>query len=207
MPSASKAATFSGSVGQPRQVGVFEHVVEREEPPHQHFRGSDPSSAPVPRAERPVDLASVDSAHAAEAAEAGRVLLDGHALRDELANGAAHLLVVATQEGSVHCALVKTPPWKQARAIHSARRPVQPKGSSAFARSFRWTVTVIANSPLPFAVEPVRRWRTEWWAAATSARLQSYRSAFRTVRPPASLSDLRRRNGAMTVALPPFSRS
>ena len=38
---------------------------------------------------------------------------------------------------SVHCARVKTPPWRQARAIHSARRPVQPKGSSALSRPSR----------------------------------------------------------------------
>ena len=61
--------------------------------------GGNSAGIVVPRAESPVDLASVDSAHAAEAAEAGRVLLDGHALRDKLADNAAHPLVVATQKG------------------------------------------------------------------------------------------------------------
>ena len=37
----------------------------------------------------------------------------------------------------VHCGRVNTPPWRQAKAIHSARRPVQPKGPSASSRPFR----------------------------------------------------------------------
>ena len=41
--------------------------------------------------------------------------------------------VVAAEE--THCARVNTFPWKPAKA--GARRPVQAKGSSAFARSFQ----------------------------------------------------------------------
>ena len=53
----------------------------------------------------------------------------------------------------VHCARVKTPPWRQARAIHSARRPVQPKASSAFSRPRRWSIMLLrpfwSSSPEP----------------------------------------------------------
>ena len=46
---------------------------------------------------RPVP-ARVDSAHSTDAVDAGRILFDGHALRDEGADGAAHLFVAATQK-------------------------------------------------------------------------------------------------------------
>ena len=82
---------------EPRQAGMIKHIVEREQAPHQHFRGGDPAAA-VPGAERPVDPARVDSAHSTDAVDAGRILFDGHALRDEGADGAAHLFVVATQK-------------------------------------------------------------------------------------------------------------
>ena len=65
---------------------------------HEHFRGGDPSAADVFGAQRPVDPACVDPAHAADAVDAGRVLFDSHALRDEGLDGAVHLLVVATQK-------------------------------------------------------------------------------------------------------------
>ena len=77
---------------------MIKHIVEREQAPHQHFRGGDPAAAAVPGAERPVDPARVDSAHSTDAVDAGRILFDGHALRDEGADGAAHLFVVATQK-------------------------------------------------------------------------------------------------------------
>ncbi len=80
---------------QPRQAGVFEHVVEREQAPHHHFRRRDPAAAVVPGTKRLVDPAPVDPANAVDA---GRLLLDGHALGDELADGAANLLVVAPKE-------------------------------------------------------------------------------------------------------------
>ena len=83
---------------EPRQAGMIKHIVEREQAPHQHFRGGDPAAAAVPGAERPVDPASVDSAHSTDAVDAGRILFDGYALRDEGADGAAHLFVVATQK-------------------------------------------------------------------------------------------------------------
>ena len=54
---------------EPRQAGMIKHIVEREQAPHQHFRGGDP--------------ARVDSAHSTDAVDAGRILFDGHALRDE----------------------------------------------------------------------------------------------------------------------------
>ena len=39
-----------------------------------------------------------------------------------------------------YSARVKTPQWNQANAVHSARRPIQPSGSSAFSRWRRWTM-------------------------------------------------------------------
>ncbi|MCY3679046.1 MAG: hypothetical protein OXH66_15890, partial [Gemmatimonadetes bacterium] len=45
------------------------------------------------------------------------------------------------------CTRVNTPPWQQAKAIHSARRPFQPNGSSALARSL---------ATVPVAAEPNR---------------------------------------------------
>ena len=83
---------------QPWQVGTLEHVVEGEEASPQHLRGGDLAAAVVPGAERLVDRASVDPAHAADAVDAGRLPLDGHTLRDEGADGAAHLLVMVTLE-------------------------------------------------------------------------------------------------------------
>ena len=84
----------------------------------------------------------------------GRVLLDGDSLYDEAIDGTAYLLVVGDPGKSVHCARVKTPPWKQARAIRSARRPVQPKGSSAFAR--------------PLNVESHCYYASRWWRMRNS---------------------------------------
>ena len=83
---------------QPRHPGMFEHVVEREEALHEHLLGGDPAATDVLGAERPVDPAPVDPAHPADAGDAGRVLLDGHALRDQGVDGAAHLLGVAAQK-------------------------------------------------------------------------------------------------------------
>ena len=40
---ASKAATFSGSVGSQGRRESIKHIVEREQAPHQHFRGGDPA--------------------------------------------------------------------------------------------------------------------------------------------------------------------
>lgn len=127
----------------PSQTGMFEPVAERERAPHENFPRGHPA-ADVLAAERPVDPASVDPARAADADEAGRVLLGGHALREKGQDGVSYLLGVAAHEAPlVHCKRAKTPPpWRPGKAIHSARRPVQPKCSSAFSRSFRWAVTV-----------------------------------------------------------------
>ena len=77
---------------------MFQHVVKREQAPHQHFRRRDPSAAVVSSATRLVDPATADRADPADAVDAGRLLLDGHALRDELADGATDLFVVAAEE-------------------------------------------------------------------------------------------------------------
>ena len=48
--------------GQPRQAGVLEHVIEREQAPQEHFIGSGPAVADVLGAERAVDPAPADPA-------------------------------------------------------------------------------------------------------------------------------------------------
>ena len=48
--------------GEPRQAGVLEHVVEREQAPQEHFIGSGPAVAEVLGAERAVDPAPADPA-------------------------------------------------------------------------------------------------------------------------------------------------
>ena len=85
---------------KPRQAGMLDDVVEREQPTHQHVPGGDLSPPKeLPGSERPVDLAGPDPAHAADPVDAaGRGLFDGQALRDERVDGAPHLLGVATQE-------------------------------------------------------------------------------------------------------------
>ena len=83
---------------QPMQAGTFEHIVEREQMPHQYCRRRDPSATVVPHAERPVDPAAMDPADPPDAVDAGRLLLDGYALGDELADGASNLLVMAPEE-------------------------------------------------------------------------------------------------------------
>ena len=64
---------------------MLEHVVEREQAPHQHFGRRDPSSSVVPGTKRLVDPAPVDPADPVDAVDAGRLLLDGHALGGKLA--------------------------------------------------------------------------------------------------------------------------
>ena len=83
---------------EPKQLGMIEHVVEREEASHEHFRGGDPAPASVLGAERTVDPTPVDPAHAADAGDAGWILFGGHTLCDECMDGAAHLFGAATQK-------------------------------------------------------------------------------------------------------------
>ena len=77
---------------------MIEHVVDHEQASHEHFPGGDPAPVSVPGAERTVDAAPVDPAHAADAGDAGRVLFGRHALRDEGMDGPAHFLGMAIQE-------------------------------------------------------------------------------------------------------------
>ena len=81
---------------EPGQARMFEHVVEREQAPHEDLRGGDLAAADVPGAERTIDPSPVDPAHAADAGDAGQILFNGHALRDEGMDGTAHLLGMAT---------------------------------------------------------------------------------------------------------------
>ena len=62
MPSACERADLLQLGREPRQAGVLEHVVEREQAPHEHFIGSGPAVAEVFGAERAVDPAPADPA-------------------------------------------------------------------------------------------------------------------------------------------------
>ncbi len=115
---------------------MFEHVVEPKQTTHHHLRRRDPSAAAVSQAERLVDRATVDPAYPADTLDAGWLLLDGHALGDELATARPTSSWWHPRK-SVHCARVNTPPWQQASAIHSARGPLQPKGFNPSARPLR----------------------------------------------------------------------
>jgi len=64
------------------------------------LRRRDPAAAVVSGTKRLVDPATVDPADPADAVDAGRLLLDGQALGDELADGAADLFVVAPRGSS-----------------------------------------------------------------------------------------------------------
>ena len=44
MPSALKGQDFLRLGRQPRQAGLFEHVVKRQEAPHEYFRGRNPAA-------------------------------------------------------------------------------------------------------------------------------------------------------------------
>ena len=69
--------SISRPISWSNQLGMIEHVVEREEASHEHFLGGDPAPASVPGAERTVDAAPVDPAHAADADDAAHVLFGG----------------------------------------------------------------------------------------------------------------------------------
>ena len=95
MPSPSKASPFGAprgaeGPGLPCDPGL--RLTDK------HLGRRDPAAADVLDAERPVDPASVDPAHAADAGDAGHVLFEGHALHDEGMDGPAHLFGVATQK-------------------------------------------------------------------------------------------------------------
>ena len=76
---------------------MLKHVIERQQPPRQHFPGGDPAATEVPGAERPVDPAR-GSGTRGRCRIRRPVLLDGQALPDEGAYGAPCFLDVAPQE-------------------------------------------------------------------------------------------------------------
>ena len=84
--------------GQPRQVGVLDHVVEREEAPDEHGGGRGAAVADVLRAERPVELPGVDPAHAPDSADAWHGLLGGEPLRDQRVHEPPCPFMVRVQE-------------------------------------------------------------------------------------------------------------
>ena len=62
MPERLERANLLRLGRQPRQAGVLEHVIEREQAPQEHFIGSDPAVADVLGPERAVDPAPADPA-------------------------------------------------------------------------------------------------------------------------------------------------
>ena len=74
-------------------------VVERKQAAHENLPRRDPAAAPCPRRRAPCKIAHPRIRHTRPMPfDTGRMLFDGHALRDEGVDGPANLLVVATQE-------------------------------------------------------------------------------------------------------------
>ena len=128
---------------EPSEGRPLDDVIEREQPAHEHLRGRllAPAVADIRDAKRPVDrfLCDVDGTRAA--GKDGPRVLNGELLLEQRANEAAGGFSVRTRlEVRPYWDRVKTPLWRQTRAIHSASRPVQPRAASAaswLARS--WT--------------------------------------------------------------------
>ena len=188
---------------------MFKHVVEREQTPHQHFRRRDPPAAAVAHAERPVDPTPVDPADAADAGDSkGRVFLGGHALRDEAADCAPYLLVVATQ---------KVRPLRPGEDTAVETSESDPLGAASRPaeglQCLRAFLQVDGHSRC-YLPPALGCGAGAALAGGSNGGLRQLRHAFnhteaRSERWPLRLvhPDLRRRNGAMTVALPPSSRS
>ena len=87
-----------GFGGKPRQAGMIDDVVEREQAPHEHLWRGVAAVADVLGSERPVDPPREDAAHAADPADAGHGLLGGQALRDQGVDDAPHLFGVRFKE-------------------------------------------------------------------------------------------------------------
>ena len=122
---------------QPRQAGMLDHVVEREQTPEENFPRGHPAVADVFGAQCLVDPPAEDAAHflVFQSILGGEPFAD-QGLDESKGLPAAHLEI----EGKLRARLKTPSPCRQARAIHSASGPVQPKGSSAVSRPWRWAI-------------------------------------------------------------------
>ena len=89
---------FLGFGGQPRQAGMLDHVVEREQAPHEYGGRGVAAVADVLGSDGPVDPPGEDAAHAADPPDAGHGVLGGQALRDQRVDDAPHLFRVCIEE-------------------------------------------------------------------------------------------------------------
>ena len=89
---------FLGFGGQPRQAGMLDHVVEREQAPHEYGGRGVAAVADVLGSDGPVDPPGEDAAHAADPPDAGHGLLGGQTLRDQRVDDAPHLFRVCIEE-------------------------------------------------------------------------------------------------------------
>ena len=99
MPRASNAATFSDSVASPRQAGMLDHVVEREQAPHEYGGRGVAAVADVLGSDGPVDPPGEDAAHAADPPDAGHGLLGRQAPGDQ-GRGPPAALVLGVHRGT-----------------------------------------------------------------------------------------------------------
>lgn len=108
---------------------MFEHVVAREQAPHQHFRRRDPTAA-VPGIKRLVGRVAVDPADPTDA-------VDADDLSPTATPGAAHLLLVTTKNtrplSSGEDAAVETSERDPLRAVSCPA-----EGLQRLPRSFVW---------------------------------------------------------------------
>lgn len=118
---------------EPSRVGMIEHVVEREQTPHQHFRRGDPAAAEVPGAERPAGLRA-DGFGTRSRSQRSRVGVSSMAppQRDEGARIARRTFPWRQARNLVNCARVKTAFPEADATIHSARRSVQTKAFGGY---------------------------------------------------------------------------
>ena len=79
---------------EPGQTRVLDHVVEREQAPHEHLWRGVAAVADVLGSERPVDPPGEDAAHAADPSDAGHGLLGGQTLGNQSVDDAPHLFGV-----------------------------------------------------------------------------------------------------------------
>ena len=77
---------------------MLDHVVEREQAPHEYGGRGVAAVADVLGSDGPVDPPREDAAHAADPPDAGHGVLGGQALRDQRVDDAPHLFRVCIEE-------------------------------------------------------------------------------------------------------------
>ena len=148
---------------------MLDHIVEREQAPHEHAGRRRAAVADVLGSERAVEGPCVDPAHAADPPDAGHGLLGGQTLRDQGVDDPPHLFGVRIEEpcalGAGERAAVETdegdprgplsrPAERRERLIASPQvgnRPARLRVDVLLQRLHAW------NGEEPFASKSTRR--------------------------------------------------